>query len=302
MRRTSPGASPTTRGGSTALSRTCSISTGSRAGSLRRSCNRPTSARWCGGWSPSPDPIADSRLRTDIASVTVAVDAASDRAVIENLLANTVRHTPNELHDLDQRSCGHPDGVLLLVGGRWAGRRARSSPTRSSNRSGKAPTRPSTRPGSGRADARPAVPRSSTAAGRGSRSEPAAAPRSACSCRPSPAGRRNARRPRRPPRRQRPGGRRRRAPPAPRPPANRGRTRLSVNHFGVDRGELLPLAGDVVLVEDRGHRAAPARTRRSRRTRPAGCRASAGPRRCSRPGTRRRRRGPSRRCTALQIV
>src|SRR5205085_4023122 len=40
------------------------------------------------------DLIADSRLRTEIASVTVAVDAAKVERIIENLLANTVRHTP----------------------------------------------------------------------------------------------------------------------------------------------------------------------------------------------------------------
>src|SRR5204863_375980 len=40
------------------------------------------------------DLIADSRLRTDIASVTIPVDAAKVERIVENLLANTVRHAP----------------------------------------------------------------------------------------------------------------------------------------------------------------------------------------------------------------
>ena len=40
------------------------------------------------------DLIADSRLRTDIASVTIPIDGAKIERIIENLLANTVRHTP----------------------------------------------------------------------------------------------------------------------------------------------------------------------------------------------------------------
>jgi two-component system sensor histidine kinase KdpD len=39
--------------------------------------------------------IADSRLRTDIAAVTVPVDPAKIERVVENLVANTARHTPS---------------------------------------------------------------------------------------------------------------------------------------------------------------------------------------------------------------
>jgi len=60
------------------------------------------------------DLIADARLRTQIASVTVAVDAAKVERIIENLLANTVRHTPsNSTIWITVRAA--PDGVLLLV-------------------------------------------------------------------------------------------------------------------------------------------------------------------------------------------
>ena len=60
------------------------------------------------------DLIADSRLRTDIASVTVAVDAAKVERIIENLLANTVRHAPKTSTIwISVRAA--PDGVLLLV-------------------------------------------------------------------------------------------------------------------------------------------------------------------------------------------
>jgi PAS domain S-box-containing protein len=40
------------------------------------------------------DLIPGSRLRTDIASVTIPVDGAKVERIVENLLANTVRHTP----------------------------------------------------------------------------------------------------------------------------------------------------------------------------------------------------------------
>jgi PAS domain S-box-containing protein len=40
------------------------------------------------------DLIAGSRLRTDLASVTIPIDGAKVERIIENLLANTVRHTP----------------------------------------------------------------------------------------------------------------------------------------------------------------------------------------------------------------
>ena len=60
------------------------------------------------------DLIADSRLRTDIASVTVAVDAAKVERIIENLLANTVRHTP-KTSTIWVGVRAAPDGVLLLV-------------------------------------------------------------------------------------------------------------------------------------------------------------------------------------------
>jgi signal transduction histidine kinase len=40
------------------------------------------------------DLIAGSRLRTDLTSVTIPIDGAKVERIVENLLANTVRHTP----------------------------------------------------------------------------------------------------------------------------------------------------------------------------------------------------------------
>ncbi len=58
--------------------------------------------------------IADSRLRTDIAAVVVPVDAAKIERVIENLIANTARHTPStSMVWVSVRATS--EGVLILV-------------------------------------------------------------------------------------------------------------------------------------------------------------------------------------------
>src|SRR5439155_25945020 len=60
------------------------------------------------------DLIADSRLRTDIESVTIAADAAKVERIVENLLANTVRHTPKTSTIwIGVRATG--EGALLIV-------------------------------------------------------------------------------------------------------------------------------------------------------------------------------------------
>ena len=147
----------------------------------RRSCSRPTSARSCAGCVAESELIADARLRTDIrVGDAVAVDAAKVERIVENLLANAVRHTPSDRHDLGQRSSRPTDGVLLHGGGRRAGRRARARARRSSSRSSRAPTRRSTRRASGVGlDARAAVRRAPrrTRVGRGPRGRRRVVPR-----------------------------------------------------------------------------------------------------------------------------
>ncbi|HTG48235.1 MAG TPA: PAS domain-containing protein [Actinomycetota bacterium] len=58
--------------------------------------------------------IADSRLRTDIAEIVVPVDPAKIERVIENLIANTARHTP-ESSTVWVTVRPVTDGVLILV-------------------------------------------------------------------------------------------------------------------------------------------------------------------------------------------
>ncbi len=60
------------------------------------------------------DLIADSRLRTDIASVTIPVDGAKVERIIENLLANTVRHTP-AMSTVWVGVREEPDGALIMI-------------------------------------------------------------------------------------------------------------------------------------------------------------------------------------------
>jgi PAS domain S-box-containing protein len=60
------------------------------------------------------DLIPGSRLRTDIASVTIPVDGAKVERIVENLLANTVRHTPaTSTVWIGVRE--EPGGVTILV-------------------------------------------------------------------------------------------------------------------------------------------------------------------------------------------
>jgi len=58
--------------------------------------------------------IAGSRLRTDIAEVTIPVDGAKVERIVENLLANTVRHTP-PTSTVWVGVRAEDDGVLILV-------------------------------------------------------------------------------------------------------------------------------------------------------------------------------------------
>jgi len=58
--------------------------------------------------------IADSRLRTDIAAVTVPVDPAKIERVVENLIANTARHTPPTSR-VWVSVAPTSDGVLIVI-------------------------------------------------------------------------------------------------------------------------------------------------------------------------------------------
>ena len=58
--------------------------------------------------------IADSRLRTDIAAVTVPLDPAKIERVVENLIANTARHTPPTSR-VWVSVAPAPGGVLLVI-------------------------------------------------------------------------------------------------------------------------------------------------------------------------------------------
>jgi two-component system sensor histidine kinase KdpD len=60
------------------------------------------------------DLIAGSRLRTDIDEVTIPVDGAKVERIVENLLANTVRHTP-PTSTVWVGVRAEADGVLILV-------------------------------------------------------------------------------------------------------------------------------------------------------------------------------------------
>ena len=107
--------------------------------------------------------VADSeaidreRLTTDIRRVLIPVDASKVERIVENLLANTARHTPSNAH------------VWVSVHPHDRGRSSRSKTTASafpptsaspsSSRSSKDPTRRSIHLGRGRADARSPVRR-----------------------------------------------------------------------------------------------------------------------------------------------
>jgi PAS domain S-box-containing protein len=58
--------------------------------------------------------IADARLRTDIRSIVVPIDAAKIERIVENLLANMARHTP-ETATVWVTVRAVEDGVLILV-------------------------------------------------------------------------------------------------------------------------------------------------------------------------------------------
>ena len=73
------------------------------------------------------DLIPDTRLRTDIHPVMVPADGAKVERIVENLLANTVRHTPSDLHDLGERV---RDRGGRAPGGRGRRSRRRARPAR----------------------------------------------------------------------------------------------------------------------------------------------------------------------------
>ena len=60
------------------------------------------------------DLIEDSRLETDLQSVVQPIDAAKVERIVENLLANTVRHTPSNA-SIWVRVWPEPDGVTIAV-------------------------------------------------------------------------------------------------------------------------------------------------------------------------------------------
>lgn len=60
--------------------------------------------------------VSDARIRTDIRSVVAPVDAAKVERIVENLLANTARHTPaNATIWISVRPATDPDGVEIAV-------------------------------------------------------------------------------------------------------------------------------------------------------------------------------------------
>ena len=60
------------------------------------------------------DLIEDSRLETDLQPVVQPIDAAKVERIVENLLANTVRHTPSNA-SIWVRVWPEPDGVTIAV-------------------------------------------------------------------------------------------------------------------------------------------------------------------------------------------
>jgi PAS domain S-box-containing protein len=60
------------------------------------------------------DLIADSRVHTEIAEVVLPIDGAKVERIVENLLANTIRHTP-EGTTVDVRVVRVPEGGMIVV-------------------------------------------------------------------------------------------------------------------------------------------------------------------------------------------
>lgn len=60
--------------------------------------------------------LAKPRLRTDVDPVVIPVDAAKVERIVENLVANTVRHTPSDATIwVSVRAQTEPDGVIIAV-------------------------------------------------------------------------------------------------------------------------------------------------------------------------------------------
>ena len=128
--------------------------------------------------------IPDTRLRADVRPVMVRADASKVERIVENLLANTVRHTPSTA-TIWVSVTATDEGALLAVEDDGAGvaediRETIFEPFQ------QGPDAPRHSPGVGRrADARRGASPSCTAAVRGSRIARAVAPRSGCCCRSS---------------------------------------------------------------------------------------------------------------------
>ena len=94
--------------------RTCSTSTGCSGASSARSAVRPTSRCSCtAAWTaPRTRATATSRWRSN--PITVSVDAAKVERILENLVSNAIRHTPDGTQ-IWIRGFGQDGGVLLIV-------------------------------------------------------------------------------------------------------------------------------------------------------------------------------------------
>ena len=273
----------------------------------RRSCSRPTSSELV------RRVVAESDLVGRWAacrSTSQPVDRAGRRRRRSSGSSRTCSRTPSGTRPTDpragSRSCGRRRRRADPSSRTRARRAPRSCARPSSNRSVRARTRPSTHPGVGvgltlvRA-VRRAARRAGVGRGAGGRRR--VVPRvprrrSATAAEVGTAGSSAGRVSRPQARPATTGWSTALGPTCAAPPGEPTPLTSSLNHSALIGVNCFHSAGHVVLVEDRRDRDRPARTRRSPRTRPGGCRASAGPRRCSRRGTRRRRPGPSRRCTA----
>ena len=105
--------SPPTPGSSSDCSPTCSTSIVSSAGSSRRSDARPTWRTSSGEPSQEMD-TQGRRIELDVQPGSVQIDQAKTERILENLLSNSLRHTPEDAK-IWVRARPHDDGVLFIV-------------------------------------------------------------------------------------------------------------------------------------------------------------------------------------------
>ena len=121
-------------------------------------------------------------IELDIQPGSAQIDQAKTERILENLLSNSLRHTPKDAEDLGACPAAGRWGAVHR-GGRRSRRRPRSFAKRSSSRSDRRRGRPpSTRQGSASGCRSSVVSPSSTAATPGPRNARAEGRRSTCSC------------------------------------------------------------------------------------------------------------------------